>query len=53
MLTVLTVVVLLRFLANYKKPKIDWEEELLTLCLHLYSSFTIFVILKALVNAVL
>jgi hypothetical protein len=53
MLTVVTVVVLLRLIANWRKPKIDWESELLTLGLHLYSSLIIFVILKALVHAVL
>jgi hypothetical protein len=53
MATVLSVVVLSRIIHNWNVKQIDWEEELLTFGFNLYASATIYVILKALVYALL
>lgn len=53
MATVLLVVVLSRIIHNWRVKQIDWEGELLTFGFNLYASATIYVILKALVYALL
>ena len=53
MTTVLLVVVLSRILHNWNVKQINWKDELLTFGFNLYASATIYVILKALVYALL
>ena len=53
MVTVLLIVILSRIIHNWKVKQIDWEEEVLTFGFNLYASMTIYVILKALVYALL